>query len=113
MVEASFLFVSEFVSNTFSIMQENSFIKEVIDMKEWTTKDFRKAAFAVGFGLTLGKYFGGIIDNIAGAIIKTTLKKSAEKGNEYAQNACRDMKIKYEKTESEGDDSKIQMGFHG
>ena len=79
MVEASFLFVSEFASNTFSIMQENSFIKEVIDMKEWTTKDFRKAAFAVGFGLTLGKYFGGIIDNIAGAIIKTTLKNPPRK----------------------------------
>ena len=79
MVEASFLFVSEFVSNTFSIMQENSFIKEVIDMKEWTTKDFRKAAFAVGFGLTLGKYFGGIVDNIAGAIIKTTLKNPPRK----------------------------------
>ena len=113
MVEASFLFMSEFVSNTFSIMQENSFIKEVIDMKEWTTKDFRKVAFAVGFGLTLGKYFGGIVDNIAGAITKTILKKSAEKGNEYAQNACRDLKIKYEKPELEGDDSKIQMGFHG
>ena len=79
MVEASFLFVSEFVSNTFPIMQENSFIKEVIDMKEWTAKDFRKAAFAVGFGLTLGKYFGGIIDNIAGAIIKTTLKNPPRK----------------------------------
>lgn len=113
MVEASFLFVSEFASNTFSIMQENSFIKEVIDMKEWTTKDFRKAAFAVGFGLTLGKHFGDIVDNIAGAIAKTILKKSAEKGNEYAQNACRNLKIKYEKTESEGDDSKIQMGFYG
>ena len=113
MVEASFLFVSEFAPNTFSIMQENSFIKEVIDMKEWTTKDFRKAAFAVGFGLTLGKYFGGIVDNIAGAITKTILKKSAEKGNEYAQNACRDLKIKYEKTELEDNDSKIQMGFHG
>ena len=82
-------------------------------MKEWATKDFRKAAFALGFGLTLGKYFGGIVGNIAGAIAKTILKKSAEKGNEYAQNACRDMKIKYEKTESKGDDSKIQMGFHG
>ena len=113
MVEASFLFMSEFVSNIFSIMQENSFIKEVIDMKEWTTKDFRKAAFAVGFGLTLGKYFGGIVDNIAGAITKTILKKSAEKGNEYAQNACRDLKIKYEKTELGNDDSKIQMRFHG
>lgn len=113
MVEASFLFVSEFASNTFSIIQENSFIKEVIDMKEWTTKDFRKAAFAVGFGLSLGKYFGGIVGNIAEAITKTTLKKSAEKGNKYAQNACCDLKIKYEKTELEGDDSKIQMGFHG
>ena len=82
-------------------------------MKEWTTKDFRKAAFAVGFGLTLGKYFGGIVDNIAEAIIKTTLKKAAEKGNKYAQNTCRDLKIKYEKTELEDDDSKIQMGFHG
>ena len=94
-------------------MQENSFIKEVIDMKEWTTKDFRKAAFALGFGLTLGKYFGGIVGNIAGAITKTILKKSAEKGNEYAQNACRDLNIKYEKTELENNDSKIQMGFHG
>lgn len=79
MVEASFLFVSEFVSNTFSIMQENSFIKEVIDMKEWTTKDFRKAAFAIGFGLTLGKYFGGIVDNIAGVITKTILKNLPRK----------------------------------
>lgn len=66
-------------------------------MNEWTPKDFRKAAFAVGFGLTLGKYFGGIVDNIAGAIINTTLKKSAEKGNKYAQNACRDLEIEYEK----------------
>ena len=60
-------------------MQENSFIKEVIDMKEWTTKDFRKAAFALGFGLTLGKYFGGIVGNIAGAIAKTILKNLPRK----------------------------------
>lgn len=80
-------------------------------MNEWTPKDFRKAAFAVGFGLALGKYFGGIVKDAVDAAIVQIVKKAAENGSEYAQNACRRMKVEYGETQKENE-LKAQIGFH-
>lgn len=64
----------------------------------------------MGFGLTLGKYFGDIVKEAVDAAIVQTFKKAAESGNKYAQYVCCKTKIEYgEKKENE---SKAQMGFH-
>lgn len=38
------------------------------------TKSIRKTAFAVGFGLTLGKMAGGVVDSALDGIARRTLK---------------------------------------
>ena len=73
-------------------------------MKDWTTKDFRKASFAVGIGLTVGTGIGFlIIAALSGGVIGLT-KGLAKNGNETAQEICKKAKIDYEPKENDEDD---------
>ena len=77
------------------------------------TKNIRKVAFAVGFGLTLGKMAGGIVDSVLEGVARGTLKFMAGTGNETAQSICKEAGVKYEyKTKHEEEPEKIKMGFH-
>ena len=105
------LFGSVFARETFPIMQGNYFIKEVIEMKELTAKDVRKVAFAVGFGLTLGKSVAELVDAGLQTVITRVAKHYAKEGNELAQDLCRKSNIRYEESPKE-DKPKMEMGFH-
>lgn len=67
-------------------------------MNDLTSEDFknlRKAAFAVGFGLALGKFAEGCIEAAISAAIKAKWIRRAEKGDVRAQDICKEMKIPY------------------
>lgn len=77
------------------------------------TKNIRKVAFAVGFGLTLGKMAGAIVDSALEGVARGTLKFMAGKGNETAQTICKEAGVKYEdKSQHEEESKKVKMGFH-
>lgn len=77
------------------------------------TKSIRKIAFAVGFGLTLGKMAGGVVDSALDGIARETLKFMAGKGNETAQSICKETGVKYnDKSQHEEEPEKVKMGFH-
>jgi len=77
------------------------------------TKNIRKVAFAVGFGLTLGKMAGGIVDSALKGVVRGTLKIMAGKGNEIAQIICKEADVKYnDKSQHEEESEKVKMGFH-
>ena len=80
------------------------------------TKDLRKAAFAIGFGLAMGKYIVEDIGFITECISKVILQEMASHGNKYAQNACRSAGIKYDtvaKTDIKVEpNNKVDIGFH-
>ena len=77
------------------------------------TKNIRKVAFAVGFGLTLGKMAGDIVDSVLDGIARVTLKFMADKGNEAAQSICKEAGVKYnDKSQHEEEPEKVKMGFH-
>lgn len=77
------------------------------------TKSIRKIAFAVGFGLTLGKMAGGVVDSALDGIARGTLKFMAGKGNETAQSICKEVGVKYDdKSQHEEEPEKVKMGFH-
>ena len=80
-------------------------------MGEVNTKDIRKMAFAVGFGLTLGKSVAELVDVAMDAAAKSIVKVYAKKGNEIAQDICKKSNIVYEEKPEE-DESKMKMGFH-
>ena len=80
------------------------------------TKDLRKAAFAIGFGLAMGKYVAKNIEVVTDGISMVILQEMASHGNKYAQNACRSAGLKYE-TEVKTDikiepSNKVDIGFH-
>lgn len=80
------------------------------------TKDLRKAAFAIGFGLAMGKYVADDVTFVYECITKDILMAMASRGNKYAQNACRAAGLKYEKTiktDIKNEPSnKVDIGFH-
>lgn len=84
-------------------------------MNDWTTKDLRKAAFAVGFGFTMGKavakFTNDWISEFGKVVCKTYLKWAAEKGIESSQEWCRKLKIDYESKETNDDEPKMKIGF--
>ena len=82
-------------------------------MKDWTTKDFRKAAFAVGIGFTIGKGIGGMINAaLSGWAIGLT-KGLAKSGNKTAQEICKKAEIDYEPKENDEEHyAKMKIGFH-
>ena len=73
-------------------------------MKDWTTKDFRKAAFAVGIGLTVGKEIGELINAVLSIATIDLTKFLANNGNKTAQEVCKKAKIDYEPKENDEDD---------
>lgn len=74
-------------------------------------KDLRKAAFAVGFGVTMGKFAADAVEAILTGISIGLLKNAADDGNKIAQEICEKADIKVEPKEEEVE-SKIKMGFH-
>lgn len=80
------------------------------------TKNLRNAAFAIGFGLAMGKYVADDVTFVYECITKDILMAMASRGNKYAQNACRAAGLKYEKTiktDIKNEPSnKVDIGFH-
>lgn len=80
------------------------------------TKNLRKAAFAIGFGFTMGKYIADGLIFVEECISKDIIKTMASHGNKYAKNACETAGIKYEtvvKTDIKNEpNNKVDIGFH-
>ena len=80
------------------------------------TKNLRKAAFAIGFGLAMGKYVADDVTFVYECITKDILKTMASRGNKYAQKACEAAELKYEKTiktdNKNEPNNKVDIGFH-
>lgn len=80
------------------------------------TKNLRKAAFAIGFGLAMGKYVADDVTFVYECISKGILMSIASRGNKYAQNACKAAGLKYEKTIKTDiknePNNKVDIGFH-
>lgn len=77
------------------------------------TKNLRRVAFTVGFGLTLGKMTGDIVGSALDGFARGTLKFMANKGNETAQSICKEVGVKYnDKSQHEQEPEKVKMGFH-
>lgn len=74
-------------------------------------KDLRKAAFAVGFGFTVGKAVGGFVDAALNGVVISFARMSARNGNKFMQDVCQKTGINYETYEKKEDESKIKMGF--
>ena len=68
-------------------------------MNNQSFKDLRKAAFAVGLGLSLGKYVGDLIGATIGGVVLIGVKHKAEKGDSDAQEICRAAKVKFKEKE--------------
>lgn len=67
-------------------------------------KDLRKAAFAVGFGVAMGKFAAEMTQAVITGIGLGTLEFAAKKGNKNDKKACEESGIKVEdenKDESE------------
>ena len=80
-------------------MKEKSIIlKGEVNMKDITIskKDLRKAAFAVGFGLTLGKQAARWLEVAVSAAFGAWMVNKAEKGDTYAQTICKQANINYD-----------------
>ena len=76
----------------------------------WTTKEIRKAAFAVGVGFTVGKNVGDILNGAIEGAIEGLMCYMAKKGNKTAQDVCEKANISYEK--GPDNEPKVKMGFH-
>lgn len=80
------------------------------------TKNLRKAAFAIGFGLAMGKYVADDVTFVYECISKGILMSMASRGNKYAQNACKAAGLKYEKTIKTDiknePNNKVDIGVH-
>lgn len=73
-------------------------------------KDLRKAAFAVGFGVAMGKFAAEMTQAVITGIELGALKIAAKEGNEIAQEVCEKAKVDVEPKDEEVE-SKIKMGF--
>lgn len=80
------------------------------------TKNLRKAAFAIGFGLAIGKHVADGVIFVEECISKDILMSMASRCNKYAQNACKAAGLKYEKTIKTDiknePNNKVDIGFH-
>lgn len=59
-------------------------------------KDLRKVAFAVGFGLTLGKQAASWLEVAVSAAFGEWMVNKAEKGDAYAQIICKQANVNYD-----------------
>lgn len=80
------------------------------------TKNLRKAAFTIGFGLTMGKYIADDVNFVYECIIKDILMAMASRDNKHAQNACKAAGLEYKKTIKTDiknePNNKVDIGFH-
>lgn len=85
-----------------------------LNLTDLSTKDLRKAAFAVGFGLYFGKAVGKIAETALNSAILGGFKSAAKNGNEFAQDICEKANVKYDKTGQEVEEKPetTVMGFH-
>lgn len=85
-----------------------------LNLTDLSTKDLRKAAFAVGFGWYFGKAVGKLADRALYDVIMASFKTAARSGNEYAQEVCNKANVKYDKTEQKVEEKPetTVMGFH-
>lgn len=70
-------------------------------------KDLRKAAFAVGFGVTMGKFAADAVAAILSGISIGLLKNAADDGNKIAQEVCEKADIKVEPEENKENESEV------
>lgn len=80
-------------------------------MEKKSFVELRKAAFAIGFGFTVGKYAGKLLCSGMDGLATEAFKIFAKKGNGVAQNVCNKAGIIYEENPDE-DKTEIKMGFH-
>ena len=59
-------------------------------------KDLRRAAFAVGFGLTVGKAVGDCVSALIGGATTGVVQLMAKHGNGAAKKACEENGIEYD-----------------
>lgn len=71
-----------------------------------------KAAFVIGAGLYLGKYFCETVGELCEMACKRFIQNKAENGDQRMQNVCREAGIYYESSENDGDETKVKIGFH-
>lgn len=64
-------------------------------------KDLRKAAFAVGFGVAMGKFAAEMTQAVITGIGLGALKIAAKEGNEIAQEVCEKAKVDVEPKDEE------------
>ena len=64
-------------------------------------KDLRKAAFAVSFGVAMGKFAAEMAQAVITGIGLGTLKIAAKEGNEIAQEVCEKAKVDVEPKDEE------------
>lgn len=76
-------------------------------------KQLRKAAFAIGFGFTMGKFTanwaGTVIDGVIEGTMKGIASCSAKNGNKRMQELCEEYNVEYEKNKTT---DKVIIGFH-
>lgn len=77
-------------------------------------KDLRKAAFAVSFGVGMGKFAADMVGAFLSGVGLGSLRIAAKHGNEIAQEVCEMGKIKIEPKENKEDESESKnvIGFH-
>lgn len=74
-------------------------------------KDLRKAAFAVGFGFTMGKTMADWICIFVNPLMLAPIEMAANNGSESARRMLEAGGIKYKKEESSTDKDQVKMGF--
>lgn len=76
-------------------------------------KDLRKAAFAVAFGATMGKFAAEMTKAAISGVGIGTLKFAAKEGSESLRKHARNLGIKIEPEKKEESESNKIIGFHG
>ena len=66
-----------------------------MDEFKFSKKDLRKAAFAVGFGLTLGKHAAGWLETVASTFFGRWMVDKAKNGDSWAQHICENAGVNY------------------
>lgn len=75
-------------------------------MNKQELKDARKLAFAVGFGLLMGKKLANFVAACIDRSLEMAIKQLSEDGNETCQRICNVAGIDCEK------EPECKMGFH-
>lgn len=79
-------------------------------------KQLRNAAFAIGFGFTMGKFAADVtvkcVSKAYDAVMKEAVKFYANKGNKRMREICEKYGIDYEKRNENKTTDKVIIGFH-